>query len=157
MKYLFDFFIVFSAIYAFSVPSFSAQKDMIATGTPDADGIVEIIISDGSNNRYQLNKDEKTNSFLLQYQPISPEQSSSGIYSGGQPQSLNLNAENAEKLQQQIIELGTKPELHSKSREMGSVQITIIRISGREMFILSRTDAAENLCAELKKLINSQP
>ncbi|MEW6708847.1 MAG: hypothetical protein AB1403_03410 [Candidatus Riflebacteria bacterium] len=157
MKYLFDFVLVLTAIFALAAPAFSAQNDEIATGTVQTDEIIEIFISDGSNNNYHFSRKPENSEFKLEYQPISQEQSSSGIYNGGQPQSINLNAEKAEKLQQQILELGTKPELHLKNREMGSVQIIIVRFSGREKFILSQTDAAENLCADLKKLMNSHP
>ncbi len=46
---------------------------------------------DGSNNVYEIGE-------LLEYKPITPAQSSTGMYSGGEPKSVALDAEQRAEL-----------------------------------------------------------
>ena len=48
--------------------------------------------ADGSGNRYRLHQDS------LKYIPVKPEMSSSGIYDGGDPQSVHLSHARQEEL-----------------------------------------------------------
>lgn len=53
---------------------------------------------DGSGNGYYFVKDEKDSAASFEYDPITPEQSSSGHYSGGTPVKGSLDSDQCQKL-----------------------------------------------------------
>jgi hypothetical protein len=63
---------------------------------PHAEWILNF--ADGSGNRYTIASDAADANAHLVYEPITPEQSSSGTYSGGSPVDRQISAENTSEL-----------------------------------------------------------
>lgn len=66
--------------------------------------------ADGNANRYILTNNQ------LEYIPVKPEESSSGIYSGGTPISITITQEKRHQIQEAIQLLIDNPKLHLPNR-----------------------------------------
>lgn len=103
--------------------------------------------ADGSGNKYRL-KDA-----TLQYIPMTPEQSSSGTYSGGDPFTLELEKMNLIKLIDVFERALWSEEDHTKMRTMGSG--TLYKKVGEEsslIYLRMRSGSMEEINALLKSL-----
>lgn len=74
-------------------------------------------ISDGNGNLYEIGPT------LLFYRPVSKKQSSSGLYSGGEPAALALTSKMQSELQEAIHKAFAQKSDHISNREKGSYQI----------------------------------
>jgi len=79
---------------------------------------------DGAGNRYSLNDNQ------LEYNPMTPEMSSSGIYSGGQPFITKLEKIDLIKLIDVLERALWSKNDHTDKRTMGSG--TLIKIIGNQ-------------------------
>lgn len=66
--------------------------------------------ADGNANRYVLTPDS------LQYIPVLAQESSSGMYSGGQPKVVTISIDDFEVLESHLKNLVKRVELHSTNR-----------------------------------------
>lgn len=76
---------------------------------------------DGNNNLYGLNSDKK-----LIYDPVTPEMSSSGAYSGGIPKEVMLNDVEYKKLTTLITSIYKNKKNHTTGRNMGTGMIKLV-------------------------------
>ena len=100
-------------------------------------------ISDGNGNLYEIGPT------LLFYRPVSPMQSSSGLYSGGEPAALTLTAEMQSALQEAVHKAVAQKSDHISNREKGSYQVAI----KQERIILRRgSPSADALRITLERI-----
>jgi len=106
---------------------------------------------DGSGNRYLLTED------TLDYQPVKARQSSSGLYSGGEPQQIKLSEADREQLIALLKKAADDPAAQLDRREMGTGQIFIRKNEGAGSFIIKRNSPhREAIESFLKKLLTSK-
>ena len=120
----------FAAIFIFSFAIFSF-----------AASIKKYTYVDGSNNVYSLTQDS------LDYDPISPNQSSSGEYSGGEPKTVKITTEQFAKLETIILALSKDKKSHEKTRQMG---FGTLEVGKKIIYINSSSTLKSDLEKELK-------
>ena len=79
-----------------------------------------VIYSDHSGNVYRFWKTKTDPVAQFSYDPVQPETSSSGTYSGGSPRQGNLEAEAITELFLRVRELEAATASHGQERRMGS-------------------------------------
>jgi hypothetical protein len=89
---------------------------------------------DGSANSYRIESDAGGASF--EYIPITPAQSSTGLYSGGDPRSGRLDPARVEALWQRIHELESEVSLHTPDRGKGTGRFIVSDATGTRTFIV---------------------
>ncbi|MCS6824352.1 MAG: hypothetical protein NZ529_08660 [Cytophagaceae bacterium] len=112
---------------------------------------------DGSGNTYNVfvGKDEPM--YELEYVPIKPEHSSSGIYSGGDYLKKNITSAQFDMLSEKIKKAENNKKAHIADRVMMSGMVVIQKGNLERKFILNPSSSEktelENL---LKKIVNSE-
>ncbi len=96
-----------------------------------------ITYRDGSNNQYRFHKASEQEPASFTYSPITPETSSSGVYSGGAPQQGTLDDAQAEALWQWIHTLEAETSAHLTTRPMGSGRFYLTTPNGTRTFTMS--------------------
>ncbi len=96
-----------------------------------------LIFADGSGNQYTVTSAEKSGEARLVYNPVTPEQSSSGVYSGGTPADAQISAENTSELWRQVDALAQNTKRHAKGRSMGSGSFRTKTPAGDTRFLMS--------------------
>ncbi len=92
--------------------------------------------SDGAANAYHFRRDEDGAHFA--YDPVTPEQSSTGRYSGGDPRSGRLDAEKLAELWAHVRALEANTALHGEDRNKGTGAFHVVEGSSTRRFIISR-------------------
>jgi len=77
--------------------------------------------ADGSANRYIITSDS------LEYDPVTPAESSTGTYSGGEPKTVSLSAEQFKSISQVIDKALANKDVHIQDRIKTSGAITIVK------------------------------
>ncbi len=109
---------------------------------------IRYLYSDGSNNTYIVNKLE------LEYKPITPKESSSGEYSGGQPKTIKLTQTEYDKIVNIINKAIENKSMHIDQRVMMSGLISIESKSGNQSYILgARSQSKAEIEAMLKEIL----
>ena len=98
-----------------------------------------ITYSDGSANRYVFQA--TGDGVRFEYEPTRPEQSSTGMYSGGDPRAGLLDAATTTALLDQIRTLEGRTTLHVRDRAKGTGQFHIRDERGERSFIIARGPA----------------
>lgn len=93
----------------------------------------ELIYRDGSANAYRFQPDGDGARF--EYDPITPERSSTGMYSGGEPRAGRLDAAQLAALWQHVRALETNAALHVTDRGKGT-GLFLIKSAGAERSII---------------------
>ena len=93
-----------------------------------------IIYYDGNNNAYRFWK--ASEEVLFEYTPVTPESSSSGVYSGGEPQQGILDTKQAAALWQWVEQLMSDTSTHSQKRMKGTGSINLSTDEGTRKVIL---------------------
>lgn len=109
---------------------------------------------DGSGNGFQFERTSTAESVSYEYSPVTREQSSSGMYSGGEPAQGTLDGEQVARLWKQLLQLQAETTLHIEERGKGTGAFRIVTPAGERSFIVSRGEllrAFDELLAELKK------
>lgn len=96
----------------------------------------DLIYRDGSANAYRFTADGDGARFV--YDPVTPERSSSGTYSGGDPRAGRLDAAQLATLWQHVRALETNTALHVTDRGKGTGLFLIAAASGERSFIIVR-------------------
>jgi hypothetical protein len=96
---------------------------------------------DGNNNEYQIISDS------VFYLPVSPIESSSGEYSGGEPMRKKISPEQFSKIEALIKSLLKDKSNHIKSRNMGCGTLVVGK---KTTFIQSSSKLKEELEMTLK-------
>lgn len=97
---------------------------------------------DGSANTFRFHQEDgRTAQFV--YDPVTPEQSSSGIYSGGSPNAGPLDLRTAEELWRRVLALEGDASAHWPSRDKGTGAFRIEINDGAREFIVRSGPALE--------------
>jgi hypothetical protein len=121
----------------------------IVPGMPDAPWT--LAYADGSANSYKIWSDADGAAF--EYDPITPAESSTGMYSGGDPRAGRVDATTLASIWQQVRDLEANTAEHSPDRNKGTGSFSITEPSGQRAFIVNRTPALlafDELLAGLK-------
>jgi hypothetical protein len=94
--------------------------------------------ADGSANHYSIDSDGDGATF--DYDPVRPEQSSTGTYSGGDPRSGRLDAAQVTSLWQRIAALEGNRAVHQEDRNKGTGAFHLTDASGSRSFIIQMGD-----------------
>ena len=92
--------------------------------------------SDGSANAYRIDGDGDGATF--DYDPVTPERSSTGMYSGGDPRKGRLDAARVAQLWAQVRALEAKTALHVEDRAKGTGVFAITEAGATRTFIIAR-------------------
>ncbi len=127
-------------------------KERPASGLPPAPW--EIRYADGSGNVSRIWRGAPGEPMNWAYDPVTPEQSSSGIYSGGEPARGTLEEGQALAFWAKAQTFLEHTELHAEARAMGTGSLRLYRVEeGEQSLILSRAgmlDAFEESLTELR-------
>jgi hypothetical protein len=121
----------------------------IVAGMPDTPWTLDY--ADGSANRYRIWSDGDGASF--EYDPVTPAESSTGMYSGGDPRAGKVDATTLASIWQQVRDLEANTAQHTAERGKGTGAFTITDPSGERAFIVDRTPqlvAFDDLLAGMK-------
>jgi len=99
---------------------------------------------DGNNNDYVITKDS------ISYIPITPEKSSSGIYSGGEPKKVKITKEQFSKIEGMMKAIQKDKKSHADKREMGYGTIVIGK---KSIFLSTSNKQKQELEQELKLIV----
>jgi len=95
-----------------------------------------LIYRDGSANSYTICVNGERATF--EYVPVTPAQSSTGHYSGGDPRSGQLDAAQIAALWQHVTALEANTALHVTDRGKGTGLFAITDANGERSFIIAR-------------------
>ncbi len=95
----------------------------------------KITYADGSGNATTLWRDAAAEPVHLQYTPVTPEVSSSGTYSGGEPRQGDVPDSEAGQLERWVQRLEQETSSHAEARAMGTGQLRI-EVAGDERTII---------------------
>ena len=115
--------------------------------------------SDGNNNNYTLT--QTASGGTLNYDPVTPAESSSGVYSGGEPALKEITQEQYTTITEAIENAVTNTSDHMENRVKKSGQITIQRNtndpnSQKEVYIIApSTDSKKAIKGALHKVLDS--
>jgi hypothetical protein len=98
-----------------------------------------VVYADGSANQYVIEGSADGASFV--YDPVTPEQSSTGTYSGGDPRSGPLDRVRVAELWRQVRAFEADTEQHAPDRNKGTGAFSIRDANGKRSFIVERTPA----------------
>jgi len=108
----------------------------------------QLIYADGSANRYEISIDE------LKFIPVKPEESSTGMYSGGEPAQVALSKEQYNHLKNLFETALAQTDQQIPDRIKTSGLVVVINGSDKQEVILKPNAPAKlAIEAELKKMI----
>jgi len=97
--------------------------------------------SDGSGNSLRFAQDREDGSAEFEYLPVRPENSSTGIYSGGEPRQGRLDAKQVKELQKHLGKLESDASLRVEDRDKGTGAFTVREGDKSRSFILKNSPA----------------
>jgi len=103
--------------------------------------------NDGSANGYRI-----AGSGDFKYSPVTKEQSSTGMYSGGDPRQGRLDAGKLEALWQEVAKLEANPAIHTDDRGKGTGAFVIDDANGSRELIIALGPEIRAFDAFLKTL-----
>ena len=92
--------------------------------------------SDGAGNAYSFIADNTDARFV--YDPVTPDRSSTGTYSGGEPRAGMLDAMQVFTLWRLVRALAANPALHVADRGKGTGAFRVSDADGERSFIILR-------------------
>ncbi|MFQ5568026.1 MAG: hypothetical protein ACE5G0_00040 [Rhodothermales bacterium] len=107
---------------------------------------------DGSGNGFRFWQETEGGAARFDYLPITPEISSSGSYSGGEPKKGILNAEHVEELWRWVRRLEAETSLHINARVKGSGAFYLTTSTGEKDFIITNSSLLRQFNAFLLPL-----
>lgn len=106
----------------------------------NADPILELRFADGSGNTSEFSRTRPDLTFRLCYYPMTPERSSSGLYSGGEARSAELSRAESAQLEAWAARVEDAVELQIDDRPKGSGVFTVRRAGGEIRITLRRSE-----------------
>lgn len=103
--------------------------------------------ADGSANRYIITSDS------LEYDPVTQAESSTGTYSGGEPKTVSLSAEQFKSIRQVIDKALANKAVHIQDRIKMSGAISIVKGDIHTQVILAPRSAEKESIEKLLKQI----
>lgn len=106
-----------------------------------------IAYSDGAANQYTFSQASPGGDVAFDYAPVTPETSSTGSYSGGEPHKAQLRSDDARvaELWQRVERAEKDTASHAESRDKGTGAFTIATPAGRRSFIVEMGPAHDEL------------
>lgn len=97
-----------------------------------------IDVADGSANAFHFTSESASGPVAFVYVPVTPEQSSTGMYSGGPPRKEQLDPADPRlsELWSQLHALEAKPAIHTPDRAKGTGAIGWKTPAGERSFII---------------------
>jgi hypothetical protein len=105
----------------------------------------QYIYADGSANRYIIKPT------TLEYDPVKPEESSTGMYSGGDPKSISISPEQFDSICNLLDKAIRNKAAHIQDRMKTSGQITVVKGDTSTQVILSPTSEEKKAIEDLLK------
>ena len=105
---------------------------------------------DGAANGYRFSH-PKDGAATFAYDPVTPERSSTGTYSGGEPASGDLSDGDASELWSRVAGLEAATSLHGENRNKGTGAFRIESAAGTRSFIIERSPELDTFVAYLKR------
>lgn len=106
-----------------------------------------LVYSDGSANRYIITPDS------LEYDPVKPEESSTGFYSGGDPKSIKISSDQFDSIGQLFDKAIANKAVHIEDRMKTSGAISVSKGDVRTNVILAPGCAEKQAIESLLKKI----
>lgn len=106
--------------------------------------------ADGSANRTELWQTHVGAPICFAYRPVTPAESSTGLYSGGSPREGALEPEGFEALWAELGRLEASPDLHAPSRMKGTGMFHVQQDGAERTFLVTR-DALTRWAALLSR------
>ena len=107
-----------------------------------------VLFADGSNNNFTFGQTAEDAPATFAYVPVTPEQSSSGLYSGGQPKQGNLNPEQSAALWEWVNRMAADTEAHLvDQRPKGSGQVDVQSGEQEQSFVLANGETLKGFGA----------
>lgn len=108
--------------------------------------------SDGSANQYHFEQRSKDGAVSFRYVPVRPEESSTGMYSGGEPRQGRLTARQARELKRRLAELESDAALRTEERGKGTGDFRVQTPEGTRGFLIRMGPEIRRFDEFLKKL-----
>lgn len=107
----------------------------------------KLTYSDGAANVYRWWQDKDGAPVRFVYEPITPETSSTGVYSGGDPRREQLSAGDPRlaELWAKVRALQADSAQHAPARNKGTGAFTLVTSRGEERFIIEQGAALASL------------
>jgi hypothetical protein len=100
-----------------------------------------ILYSDGSANRYRFHAaDDDRDAATFVYEPVTPERSSTGTYSGGPPRAGRVAGEELATLWRRVRAFEEAAHLQVADRGKGTGAFSVTDGDGTRTFIIARGD-----------------
>lgn len=107
------------------------------------------VYADGSANRYIITSDS------LEYDPVTPAESSTGTYSGGEPKTVSISKQQFESIGQLFDKAVANKAVHIEDRMKTSGAISIVEGDNRIQVILAPgCSEKENIESLLKHILS---
>jgi hypothetical protein len=111
----------------------------------------QLIYADGNANRYEISAHE------LKYIPVWPEESSTGMYSGGEPAQVTISKRQYDLLKNLFEAALAQTDQQTPDRIKTSTLVVVVNGSDKQEAILKPNAAAKlAIEAELKKMIEGR-
>jgi hypothetical protein len=108
------------------------------------------VYADGSANRYIITHG------TLEYDPVTPEESSTGTYSGGDPKTVSISAEQFDSINRLLDQAIANKAVHIEGRIKTSGAISIVKGGTHTQVILAPGCAEKEAIESLLKEILSE-
>lgn len=108
--------------------------------------------ADGAANVYRFAQDQAGAEVSFEYVPVTPEQSSTGTYSGGEPRKAALAAGDPRvaELWRRVEALEADTASHGPDRNKGTGLFAIVTPAGKRSFIVEQGAALDEIHAFMK-------
>lgn len=106
--------------------------------------------SDGSGNSYTFTRQEEGGEVRFQYDPVTPQESSSGIYSGGEPRSGQVSASDIGRLERWLQRLEMDTSVHTDARSKGTGRFDLVTSAGERGFTVTRCSSLDQFEAVIQ-------
>lgn len=109
----------------------------------------QISLRDQNNNIYLMTASE------LEYRPVRKEESSSGVYSGGEPKTILLEAEQWSQIKALVQAILDNKSIQIEERRMLTAFLTITdSLEQKERYIITRSEELSALLSYLKSVLD---
>ena len=95
---------------------------------------------DGIGNGFHFEQASARDEARYTYSPVTPERSSTGMYSGGEPAAGTLDRARTAELWRRVRQLEAETSLHTESRDKGTGAFALVMPGGKRAFIVQRGD-----------------
>jgi len=92
--------------------------------------------ADGSANQYHFEQRSRDSPLSFRYVPVRPEESSTGMYSGGEPRQGRLTAGQARELKRRLADLESNAALQTEERGKGTGDFRVQTPEGMRSFLI---------------------